>query len=100
MATRRVVRRICDVLRRDRQLATANSVRSCTDDWKQVASGSKRRGPIRTAKVINLPRCGGPSRPNASKEAARAKPQGMGQTAGRARFKETDPTHARSRKAG
>jgi hypothetical protein len=31
----KVMRRIFDVLRRDRQLAAANIVRSCPDDWKQ-----------------------------------------------------------------
>ena len=35
MATMKVMRRIFDVLRRDRRLATANIVRSCPDDWKQ-----------------------------------------------------------------
>jgi hypothetical protein len=34
MATMKVMRRIFDVLRRDRQLAAANIVRSCPDDWK------------------------------------------------------------------
>jgi hypothetical protein len=32
MATMKVMRRILDVLRRDRQLAAANIVRSCLDD--------------------------------------------------------------------
>jgi hypothetical protein len=32
MATMKVMRRIFDVLRRDRQLAAANIVRSCPDD--------------------------------------------------------------------
>jgi hypothetical protein len=35
MATMKAMRRIFDVLRRDRQLAAANIVRSCPDDWKQ-----------------------------------------------------------------
>jgi hypothetical protein len=35
MATIKVMRRIFDVLTRDRQLATANIVRGCPDDWKQ-----------------------------------------------------------------
>jgi hypothetical protein len=35
MATMKVMRRIFDVLGRDRQLAAANIVSSCPDDWKQ-----------------------------------------------------------------
>jgi hypothetical protein len=35
MATIKVMRRIFDVLTRDRQLATANIVRGCPDDWKR-----------------------------------------------------------------
>jgi hypothetical protein len=31
----KAMRRIFDVLRRDRQLAAANIVRSCPHDWKQ-----------------------------------------------------------------
>jgi hypothetical protein len=31
----KAMRRIFDVLRRDRQLAAANILRSCPDDWKQ-----------------------------------------------------------------
>jgi len=35
MATMKVMRRIFDVLTRDRQLAAANIVLGCPDDWKQ-----------------------------------------------------------------
>jgi hypothetical protein len=59
MATMKVMRRIFDVLGRDRQLAAANMVRSCPDDWKQgdgaaLACLTHRSNTIKTTFAAHL----------------------------------------------
>jgi hypothetical protein len=53
--------RIFDVLRRDRQLAAANIVRSCPDDWKQGDAAALASMTYRSKQNQNNDVCGSSS---------------------------------------
>jgi hypothetical protein len=52
MATMKAMRRIFDVLGRDRQLAAVNIVRSCPGDWKQGDGASRLHDPSITSTIM------------------------------------------------